>query len=67
MTNFQEVVKKLHDRGWSDERIGRKIGLVRTAVYHLRIGRTKEPRYTAGRKLVELERRTRRRRQGGVY
>jgi hypothetical protein len=59
MTDFQALTRKLHDRGWSDQRIAQKLGCVRTAIYQLRIGRNKEPRYNLGRALVELERRTR--------
>lgn len=63
MINFQALTKKLHDRGWSDERIASKLGCARTAIYALRIGKNKEPRYSLGAALVALEKRTRKRRK----
>jgi hypothetical protein len=37
------------------------VGCVRTAIYNLRTGKNAEPKYNLGRRLVELEQRTRRR------
>jgi hypothetical protein len=48
MVDFQELTNKLH-------------GCVRTAIYNLRTGKNAEPKYNLGRRLVELEQRTRRR------
>jgi hypothetical protein len=61
MVDFQELTNKLHGRGWSDARIAQKVGCVRTAIYNLRTGKNAEPKYNLGRRLVELEQRTRRR------
>lgn len=63
MVNFQVLTKKLHDRGWTDERIAQKLGCARTAVYALRTGKNREPRYSLGAGLVALELRTRKRRK----
>ena len=63
MVDFQALTTKLHNRGWSDEQIAQKIGCVRTAVYALRMGKNKEPRYALGVALVDLERRTRKRKK----
>lgn len=61
MVDFQQLTKKLHDRGWSDGRIASKLGCARTAIYALRTGKNKEPRYSLGAALVALEERTRKR------
>ena len=61
MVNFQELTAKLYERGWTDERLARKVGVSRAAIYALRIGQNREPRYNVGRELVVLEQRTRRR------
>ena len=61
--DFQELTSKLNKRGWSDQRIAQRVGCVRTAIYNLRMGKNVEPRYSLGVALVDLERRTRKRKK----
>lgn len=61
--DFQELTHELNKRGWSDQRIAQRVGCVRTAIYNLRMGKNVEPRYSLGVALVDLERRTRKRKK----
>ena len=60
MTDFQEVIAKLEERGWSKGRIAEKIGCSRPAIYAWAQGKNKQPGYDFGAALLDLERRTRR-------
>ncbi len=57
--DFQQLVIDLSARGWGGSRIAREIGVTPSYISNLRTGRNKEPTYTIGRALVDLERRTR--------
>lgn len=59
MTNFQQLIADLNSRGWDNGRIAQKVGCARATIYMLAKGDNQEPRYELGRRLVDLERRTR--------
>ena len=61
MVNFQHLIETLHERGWDHGRIAQKCGCARATIYLLAKGENQEPRYHLGAALVDLERRTRKR------
>lgn len=56
---WQDLLWSMKDRGWGVVRIAKNIGVSQGQLYKLRSGRTAEPRYSVGVKLIRLEERTR--------
>ncbi len=61
MTDFQQVTNDLLGRGFTIAELCEKTGAHESTIRALRDGRNREPRYALGVALVDLERRTRRR------
>lgn len=57
--DFQRLVQDVMGRGWTGQRIADKVGCSRSYISNIRNGYNKEPTYSIGVALVDLERRTR--------
>jgi len=57
--DFQELIIKLIERGWTQPRIAKKFGYSTAMISKLKTGKIIEPKYHFGVGLIDLERRTR--------
>lgn len=53
-TQWQEILKSLKSHGWTQAEIARECNISQPAVQQINSGSTKEPRYSVGKRLIEL-------------
>ena len=58
MIDWRQITNDIHNDGYTDERAARIVGTTHRTLWTIRHGVTKgEPRYSVGKKLLELHKR----------
>lgn len=53
--DWKKVIQRIRKRGWSQARIGSHCGVAQSTISDIEHGRTKQPRFLLGMKLVEMD------------
>lgn len=53
-TQWQKILKSLKDKGWTQTDIAYECNISQSAVQQINSGIIKEPRYSVGKRLIEL-------------
>lgn len=54
-TQWQKILKSLKDKGWTQTDIANECNISQSAVQQINSGIIKEPRYSVGKRLIELQ------------